>query len=73
MSQRNPTEAIIRNIRSTMTVTGATEAKVAEAADMSLADLNARLNGVDEFTVAEIVHVGGFLHLTPTELLTEAA
>ena len=56
-----------------MTATGATEAKVAEAADMTLDDLTARLNGADEFTVAELAHVGGFLHLGMTALLTEAA
>ena len=67
------TTAIIRNIRTGMTATGATEAKVAEAADMTLDDLTARLNGADEFTVAELAHVGGFLHLGMTALLTEAA
>jgi hypothetical protein len=56
-----------------MAATGADGHKVAEAADMTLTDLNSRLNGVDEFTVAELVLVGGFLRLTAHELLTEAA
>jgi hypothetical protein len=56
-----------------MVATGADGHKVAEAADMTLTDLNARLDGVDEFTVAELVYVGGFLRLAMTDLFTEAA
>jgi len=73
MSRRNHTTAASRCIRTRMTATGADGHKVAEAADMTLTDLNARLDGVDEFTVAELVHVGGFLALPIHDLFTEAA
>lgn len=73
MSRRTHTAAVIQDIKSRMTATGADGNKVAQAADMTITDLNARLNGVDEFTVAELVLVGGFLRLTTQELLTEAA
>lgn len=73
MSRRNHTTAASKCIRTRMAADGVTEAKVAEAADMTLDDLNARLDGVNEFMFAELVQVGGFLHLTPQELFTEAA
>jgi methylglyoxal synthase len=73
MSRRTHTAATSKCIRTRMAATGADGHKVAEAADMTITDLNSRLNGVDEFTVAELVLVGGFLRLTPTQLLTEAA
>jgi hypothetical protein len=72
-ARRSHTEAVIRDIKSCMNALGDDGHKVAQAADMTLTDLNARLDGVDEFTVAELVHVGGFLRLAMTDLFTEAA
>ena len=73
MQRRTPTTAAIESIRSTMTASGVNEVSVAEATDIALEDLNARLNGTEEFTVAEMVLVGGFLHLPLTQLFAEAA
>jgi hypothetical protein len=73
MSRRNHTETVIEDIKSRMTTLGDDGHKVAEAADMTLADLNNALTLRTEFNVAELVNVGGFFTLTPQELFTEAA
>lgn len=73
MERRAGTSATTRSIRSAVVANGADEASVAEAADMTLDDLNAHLDGVTEFTVAELVHVGGFLRIPINKLFTEAA
>jgi hypothetical protein len=73
MHRRNPTKTAIQDIKSRMVVLGATEETVAEAADMNLSDLTARLNEVSEFNVADLVRVGGFLHIPIHHLFTEAA
>jgi hypothetical protein len=73
MSRRNHTETVIQDITSRMTALGDDGHKVAEAADMTLADLNNALTLRAEFNVAELVNVGGFFALTPQELFTEAA
>lgn len=73
MQRRTPTTATIQHIRAGMKATGATEERIAEAADIALTDLNSRLNGEHEFTVAELVMAGGFLRLPLTTLFAEAA
>ena len=73
MHRRSPTGATIQDIKSRMEALGATEETVAQAADMNLSDLTARLNEVSEFNVADLVHVGGFLHIPIHHLFTEAA
>lgn len=73
MSRRTHTAAVIQDIKSRMTATGADGNKVAQAADMTIADLNNALTMRTEFNVADLVNVGGFFSLTPTQLFTEAA
>lgn len=73
MHRRTPTIVAIQDIKSRMVTIGATEETVAEAADMNLSDLTARLHEVSEFNVADLVHVGGFLHIPIHQLFTEAA
>lgn len=73
MSRRTHTAAVIQDIKSRMTAAGADGHKVAEAADITIADLNALLQGEHEFNVAELVTVGGFFAFTPAQLFTEAA
>lgn len=46
---------------------------VAQAADITVPDLNSRLAGETEFTVQELRGVGGFLRVPVSELLGEAA
>jgi hypothetical protein len=73
MHRRTPTSATIQDIKSRMVALGATEETVAEAADMNLSDLTAHLHEVREFNVADLVRVGGSLHIPIRQLFTEAA
>jgi hypothetical protein len=73
MHRRSPTCATIQDIKSRMEALGATEETVAEAADMNLSDLTAHLTEEREFNVADLVRVGGFLHIPIHQLFTEAA
>lgn len=73
MHRRSSTGANIQDIKSRMEALGATEETVAEAADMHLSDLTAHLTEVREFNVADLVRVGGFLHIPIHQLFTEAA
>lgn len=73
MQRRTHTTKTAASIRSAMVTRGATEESVAEAADITLTDLNSRLNGDHEFAAVELVLVGGFLRLPLTELFAEAA
>lgn len=73
MHRRSPTSATIQDIKSRMEALGATEETVAEAADMNLSDLTAHLTEAREFNVADLVRVGGFLHIPIHQLFTEAA
>ncbi|QKS15729.1 hypothetical protein HUN59_05380 [Curtobacterium sp. Csp2] len=73
MERRAATSAVIRSISSAMTARGETEASVAEAADITLVDLSERLHGDAEFTVAELVHVSGFLRLSLDDAFSQEA
>lgn len=46
---------------------------IADAADMSVHDLNERLAQRVEFTGAELVMIGGVLHVHPADLIGVAA
>ncbi|PZF11739.1 hypothetical protein [Curtobacterium sp. MCLR17_034] len=46
---------------------------IAHAADISVPDLNERLAMRDEFTVAELIAVGGVLRVHPADLIGAAA
>lgn len=56
-----------------MVACGATEESIAGTADITVDDLNSRLSGRTEFTVAELVMAGGFLRIPLTQLFAEAA
>jgi hypothetical protein len=73
MQRRRATTATVQGIRSELVARGVTEESVAEAADMTLANLNACLDGATEFKVAEMVTVGGFLRIPLANLFPEAA
>lgn len=44
---------------------------VAKATDMHVPDLESRLHGETDFTVGELLHVGGFLHVPAHSLMRE--
>lgn len=56
-----------------MSETGVDAASVAQAADITAADLEDRLTGRVDFQIDELVRVGGFLHVPATRFLEEAA
>jgi hypothetical protein len=64
-------ERVARNVRTA--VNGTPISVLASAADIDPDTLVARLNGHDELTVADLVTVGGFLHVHPNVFLRGAA
>ena len=56
-----------------MTRTGANAASVAQAADITSAELEDRLAHRKEFTLLELMGVGGFLRIHPADLIADAA
>ena len=57
------------NVAAAISSTGESVATVAEATDLTIADLNQRLEGRSPFTVRDLVRVGGFLHFQPSRFL----
>lgn len=46
---------------------------VAKATDMQVPDLESRLHGETDFTIGELLHVGGFLHVPAHLLMREVS
>jgi transcriptional regulator with XRE-family HTH domain len=68
-----PTTAVLAGeVRAEMARQGVTAAKVSQATDISRASLSRKLNGRNEFTVAEMLRVTKFLGLTLSDLLQRA-
>lgn len=61
------------NVRSAISSHTAPLAMVAEAADMREVDLIARLNGDADFTVNDLMRVGGFLRTRPAAFMKGAS
>lgn len=64
---------VARRVVLAMSETGVDAASVAQAADITAADLEDRLTGRVDFQIDELVRVGGFLHVPATRFLEEAA
>lgn len=64
---------IARRVSLAISEAGSDVHSVAQAADITISDLNDRLSGRVEFMVDELVHVGGFLHVPVTRFIKEAA
>jgi len=56
---------VTANVRAAIHAHPASLASIAEAADMGEVDLQSRLNGDVDFTVNDLVRVGGFLRSRP--------
>lgn len=60
-----------RNVRAA--AAGTPVAALAQAADTDADTLTARLEGRDELNVADLIGVGGFFRIRPTEFLKGAS
>lgn len=74
MARRTPlVERVSQNVSGAIAAAGFPISVVAEAADLTSAELQARLDGVAEFNTAELVMVGGFLRIRPSSFMGVAA
>lgn len=70
MDLRRYTATVAGNVVSAIRSTGNTTESVAEATDIDMSAMESRLTAETPFTFAEIVRVGGFLHV-PAHVLAE--
>lgn len=73
MTRRTPAEQTAANVKLAASAAGATPATLAQATDMPLPEMDARLSGRTPFTISELVRAGGFLHVPADSLLAEVA
>ncbi len=64
---------IARRVNLAISEAGSDVQIVAQAADITISDMEDRLNGRAEFQIDELVRVGGFLRIPVTQLLEVAA
>lgn len=64
---------IARRVNLAIRESGSDVHNVAQAADITILELEDRLNGRVEFQPEELVHVGGFLRIPVTQFMKEAA
>ena len=69
MGSRRYSSVVAANVRSAISATGNTPESVAEATDLTISTLNARLSGRTPFSFSELVTVGGFLHVEPADFM----
>ncbi len=69
-----PTAArrVTANVRAAVLAHPAPLASIAQAADMGEVDLQSRLNGDEDFTVNDLIRVGGFLRSEPADFMEGA-
>jgi transcriptional regulator with XRE-family HTH domain len=66
-------DEVMRNIRVEMTRHDITQAQLADLLGISQVAVSKRLRGVVPISVAELLHVAQLLHVTPADLLKDAA
>ena len=66
-------QRVSQNVSGAITASGLSIPSVAQAADLTVSELTARLTGAADFNITELVQVGGFLRIRPSEFLGEAA
>lgn len=69
VTDRRAAASVAERVVDVMLATGNTPESVAEATDLTISDLNERLEGVTPFNIRELVQVGGFLRLSPSQFL----
>lgn len=64
---------IARRVSLAIREAGVDASSVAQAADITTAELEDRLNGRASFLLGDLVHVGGFLRIPVTQFMEVAA
>lgn len=73
MERRTYAESVTANVQAAIDNSGATPAEIAEATDINPSVLEERLANKSPFEIEELVVVGGFLRVSPTQFLGGAA
>jgi hypothetical protein len=73
MEARAAAATVVTKVAQAIDASTVARSTIAHAADISVPDLNERLAKRDDFTVAELVAVGGVLHVHPADLIGTAA
>lgn len=73
MEFRAAAATVIDRLNEAIDASTVARSTIAHAADISVPDLNERLAMREDFTVAELVAVGGVLHVHPADLIGTAA
>ena len=73
MGRRSLNQTVAQNVSDAIAAAELSPSVVAEAADLTLPELEARLVGDVDFNVPELVRVGGFLRIRPSAFMEEVA
>ena len=73
MERRTLANTVAQNVSDAIAAAGVSPSVVAQAADLTVPALKARLVGDVEFNVPELVLVGGFLRIRPSAFLGAVA
>lgn len=72
MDAKRRAASVTASVRAAVNASGVSTSTLAQAADVPSDVLEARLDGRDELTIADLVNVGGFLRMQPTRFLKGA-
>lgn len=67
------TRQVAEAVKATIAAAGVSYESVASAADITVTELEARLDGVVPFEITVLSHVGGFLRVPATQFLEGVA
>ena len=73
MDITKPRRRVAANVAAALSAANTPLGTVAEAADMREVDLESRLNGDADFTVNDLMRVGGFLRVAPARFMEGTA
>lgn len=73
MDARAAAATVVTKVAQTIDASTVARSTIAHAADMSVHDLNERLAHREPFTGAELVMIGGVLHVNPADLIGAGA
>lgn len=72
MTDSRAAKVVATRVSRAIDASGHSLESIASAADLTTSELTARLNGAREFTIRQLVQVGGFLHSDPASFLIGA-
>lgn len=73
MDRRTTNEITAANVRDAISTSGISEDDVAKATGLTMLQFRSRMNGATDFTVTELVTIGGLSCFSPADLLRGAA